>query len=80
MSSAHAPGREGARTDGGLNVGDTPTGRKYVVDKSPPDALRAVYGAECVVPPVRFDSIDPGDEVSCVWADELEPDLAGGMQ
>ena len=61
-------------------MGDTPTVRKYVVEKSLPDALRAADGAECVVPPARFDSIDPGDEVSCVWADELEEDLDGGMQ
>lgn len=51
---------------------------KLVDTKVPPDLLVASDGSECRVPRSRFDHIQAGDVVTCVWTHGERPDPGGG--
>jgi hypothetical protein len=58
----------GPLTEFVANSAGLPSPAKRVVDKAPPDVLVADDGSTCHVPPARFERIEPGDHVTCVWS------------
>jgi hypothetical protein len=50
------------------NVAGLPSQSKRVSTKVPPTTLVAEDGTICQVPEVRFERIEAGDVITCVWS------------
>jgi hypothetical protein len=52
------------------NSAGLPSPTRLVEGKIPPDLLVARDGSRCRVPRARFEKIQPGQHVTCVWTRE----------
>ena len=65
--TALATGGCGALVETAANSAGLQSPAKAVADKAPPDLLIAWDGTTCRVPEARFENIQIGQRVTCVW-------------